>query len=351
MLIGGTLVSVITILPLPWRVRLAWARLLHFAVKRAKRKIPYIFEFKETENIMYGLGIQSQGDYASIEKLESTLRQADVQNLPIEKLGRIIECTKTQSREDLSKIDTNKEDVSVPFSGGKDSTLVAALMCKHFKKVHLLTFTHSFLFDEDKTIVNVNKLKNMFGEDKIEHVFINIEYLFKEIYDSNYINDFKEYKTYLAACFCGACRLSMQTHTIIYNMENNIRFTRDGTNKMGFDPAQHEWVIPLIKNFYSEYSIDYELPIYNVNRPDLELLEIGINSEKPQIFYRNQPECGGGHFHNIYLRCYYLPMYGRGAHEKLSINWTKHKMEFCRKYIQNYFNNKTMNNIDIYITI
>lgn len=237
-------------------------------------------------------------------------------------------------------MDTNKEEVSVQFSGGKDSTLVAALVCKQFKKVHLLTFTHSLQFKEYKTKINVNKLKNMFGEGKIKHVFINIEDLFKKIYAGNYMRDFKTYKTYLAACFCGACRLSMLTHTIIYDIENNIRFTRDGTNKMGFDLSQHEWVIPRIKNFYSEYGIDYEAPIYNINRTDLKLLELGITSEKPQILYRNQPECGGGHFHNIYLRCYYLPMYGREAHEKLSINWTKYKMEFCRKYIQNYFDNK-----------
>lgn len=103
MLIGGTVISMITILPLPWRVRLVWARLLHFVVKSAKRKYPYIFEFKEIENIRYSLGIQSHGDYASIEKLELILEQADVQNVPIEKLRFILECAKTQNREEYEK--------------------------------------------------------------------------------------------------------------------------------------------------------------------------------------------------------------------------------------------------------
>ena len=239
-------------------------------------------------------------------------------------------------------MNTNNEEVSIQFSGGKDSTLVAVLMCKQFKKVHLLTFRHSLLFNEDKTKVNINKLKNMFGEDKINHVFIDIEDLFRKIHADNYLRDFKTYKTYLAACFCGACRLSQITHTIIYSLENNIRFTRDGTNKMGFDLSQHEWLRSLFKNFYSEYGIDYESPIYDINRPDLKLLELGLTSENPQIFYRSQPECGGGHFHNIYLRCYYLPKYDQEAYEKISINWTKYKMELCRKYIRNYFNSRNV---------
>lgn len=234
----------------------------------------------------------------------------------------------------------NKKEVSVQFSGGKDSTLVAALMCKQFEKVHLLTFSHSLQFNEDKTKINANKLKKMFGHDKIKHVFIDIEDLFREIYSGNYLHDFKKYKTYLAGCFCGACRLSMVTHTIIYNIKGGIGFTSDGTNKMGFDLSQHEWLIPMTKSFYMEYGIDYKTPIYDMDRPDLKLLEAGITSDEPQIFYRNQPECGGGHFHNIYLRCYYLPMYGREAYEKVSIEWSEFKIELCKRYIQNYFSNK-----------
>lgn len=103
MFIGGSIVSIITILPLPWRVRLAWARLLHFVVKSAKKKFRYIFEFKETENMRWGMGIQTHGDYESIEELESILERADVQNLPLDKLKFILECAKTQSSEEMKQ--------------------------------------------------------------------------------------------------------------------------------------------------------------------------------------------------------------------------------------------------------
>lgn len=234
----------------------------------------------------------------------------------------------------------NKKEVSVQFLGWKDSTLVAALMCRQFEKVHLLTFSHSLQFNEDKTKINANKLKKMFGHDKIKHVFVGLEDLFSKIYSYNYMYNFKKYTAYLAGCFCGACRLSMVTHIIIYNVKGCIGFTSDGINKIGFDLSQYEWLIPITKNFCMEYGIDYGNPIYNIDGPDLKLLEMGITSDEPQIFYRNKPECGGGHFHNIYLRCYYLYRYGREAYEKVSIEWSERKIELYNRYIQNCFNNR-----------
>lgn len=59
MFIGGSIVSIITILPRPWCVRLAWDRLLYFIVKSAKKKFRYVFEFKETENMRWGIYICS----------------------------------------------------------------------------------------------------------------------------------------------------------------------------------------------------------------------------------------------------------------------------------------------------
>ncbi len=238
---------------------------------------------------------------------------------------------------------TKKEEITVVFTGGKDSTLTAMLMCEQFKKVHLLTYVHSLSTHPERAVVNVKKLQNMFGKDKLTHEFISIDELSKKIYTSTYLHDLRKYKTYLAGCFCLACRQAMNTRTIIYNIENGIKFACDGSNRTSFGLSQMEWIIKEIKKFYKDYGINFETPVYSVPRCDLELLKKGIKSEKQQIFYGNdntQGGCHGSNFHTFYLRLYYLPRYGREAHEKISSDYFREKLEFCRKYIDDYFSKK-----------
>ena len=228
------------------------------------------------------------------------------------------------------------EDVAVPFTGGKDSTLVAMLMCEQFKRVHLLTFVNSLTGDVNKSKVNVKKLRDIFGENRIIHRIINIDDLFKELYMGKYLPDLKKYKTLLAGSTCLSCSLAMVVHTIIYCIKNNIHFVRDGLNKTGFI-FQDEFAQRQMKDFYKEYGIDYECPAYGINRTDLELFKLGMTFKKLQILYSSQPVCkGGGDLRNIYFRCYYLPRYGRKKCEMTAIRWNEDKMDFCREYVCNY---------------
>jgi len=234
-------------------------------------------------------------------------------------------------------MDKKSEEISVKFTGGKDSTLTAFLMCKEFKRIHLLTFTHYLTTHSERAKVNAIKLKDIFGEDRIVHETIDIDDLYKKILTSEYLNNLIKYKTFLAACVgCGACKLAMHTRTIIYNIENNIKFTCDGINQTGFDQSQQRWIMEEIKKFYKEYDINYFCPVYDIPRTDLELFKLGLLSDKPTFFYGEQPGCYGSNFHNIYLRCYYLPVYGREKYEKVSLRYWREKMDVCRKFIKEY---------------
>lgn len=238
----------------------------------------------------------------------------------------------------------NKDEVTVVFTGGKDSTLTAALMCQQFEKVHLLTYIHSLSTNPDNSLVNVRKLEDVFGKDKIVHKFIPIDDLSKKIYTDSYLHDLKKYKTYLAGCFCLACRQAMNTRTIIYSIENDIKFACDGSNRTSFGLSQMEWIIKEIKKFYKEYGIEFETPVYDTPRCDLELFKLGISFEKQHILYggnNTQGGCHGSNFHIFYLRLYYLPRYGREAHEEMSSNYFNDKLEFCRRYLNDYFSKAT----------
>lgn len=229
----------------------------------------------------------------------------------------------------------NNSSVCIQFTGGKDSTLLAAVSAQQYKNVHLLSFRNSLIVDLDKIPVNVQKLKDLFSENKFKHKIIDNENLLKKLYVGNWFRDIKKYKTYGANNVCSSCRLSMVTLTIIYCLKNDIHVVRDGANRTGFDLSQQTWSLEIIKNFYNEYQINYESTLHEASRNDIDLLKFGLNAENPTIFYRSQPLCkGGGEIHNIYFRCYFLPLYGGEKRRELDIEWLKDKLSICREYIQ-----------------
>lgn len=225
-------------------------------------------------------------------------------------------------------------EVCIQFTGGKDSTLLAALMARRFTRVHLLSFCNPLIVDLDKIPLNVGKLQLLYGRDKFEHTVIDNEGLLRQLYTGRWLQDLRKYKTYAANNFCGPCRLSMITHTIMYCLQNEIAFVRDGANRTGFDLSQQVWALTMLKRFYREYKIDYDCTLYDASRNDIELLKLGLSAEKPLILYRSQPLCrGGGEVHNIYFRCYFLPLYGREARRKRDLEWLQDKLDLCREYI------------------
>ena len=225
-------------------------------------------------------------------------------------------------------------EVCIQFTGGKDSTLLAALMARQFERVQPLSFRNRMIVDLDKVPLNVEKLQLLYGEDKFVHTVIDNEKLLRQLYAGHWLHDLRKYRTYAANNVCGPCRLSMITHTIIYCLQNEIAFVRDGANRTGFDLSQQVWALAMLKRFYEEYNIDYDCPMYDTSRNDIDLLKLGLSAEKPLILYRSQPLCrGGGEVHNIYFRCYFLPLYGREARRRRDLEWLQDKLNLCREYI------------------
>lgn len=222
-----------------------------------------------------------------------------------------------------------REEVSVLFSGGSDSTLAAAFACKQFEKVHLLTFFQPSVSFVDNSKVNAQKLKDTFGKDKVTHKIICIEELFRKLYFGNYLRDLRSYGAFLAAGACFACQIAMHTAAIIYDIENKIGSTWDGYKR----EKEHIYVhmsregLELTKEFYAGYGIDYQNPVYNVLRTDWELFELGITSQKNVKFpyhvdYIAQPHCMQGVLLNAYLMSYYYPL-----HRKPDPKWVKYYKE------------------------
>jgi hypothetical protein len=202
-------------------------------------------------------------------------------------------------------MNTTKDEVSILFSGGSDSTLVAAMMCEQFEKVHLLTYFHSGIPFAEKSKINAERLANRFGKDKI----------------------------------------------ILYNIENNIHFACDGYKR----EKRHLYIfmaeegIKETRKFYNEYHIDYKNPVYNIVRTDWKLFEMGITPKKNVKFPHElvdpstQHHCKTGIIVNAYLMGYFFPLYGQEASDRISIKYWREKIEISKRYIREHFNNKHLN--------
>jgi len=233
----------------------------------------------------------------------------------------------------------SKEDASVLFSGGSDSTLAAAMCVGQFGKVHLLNFHHSGMQSVGKSSVNVERLQKKFGEDRFIFKLLDIEKPFRKIYYADYSRDLERYGTFLAAATCNICQLAMHAATIVYDVKHNIKYTCDGYKR----EKEHVYIIMaqegvnLLKKSYSKYGIRYDNPVHDILRTDWELYDLGITPTRNVKFpyerlnYQSQHSCFHGILTNAYILGYYYPL-----HLDRSNRWLEYftkKLELAEAYV------------------
>mgnify|MGYP000848626031 CR=1 FL=1 len=233
-----------------------------------------------------------------------------------------------------------EKSCSLQFTGGRDSTLTAIHLIEEYRMetLHLLTFQTDLMTDIDKVYKNVEKLAEYFrGKASIQHHLIDTNQLLRDLVQKNYFQDLLQFKTYNAATFCPSCRLSHHANTIVFCKMNGVINAADGVNELtGFDLFQQEWAVEMVRQLYEEYGVAYHTPLLHQKISSEVLLE-QYNKENglENPFYEEQPRCiGGGQFHNLYLRCYYLPLKGKQAYIEVSKKWITKKIPFIRQYIE-----------------
>jgi len=232
--------------------------------------------------------------------------------------------------------------IAMRFSGGKDSTLAALRVSKEYDQVHLLTFWQEMIGRVEQSKINVDKLRDSCGETvDFEHHIIDISQLVKKLYyGKGYFHDLRRYGTLSRAALCTACDFSMCVRVLKYCLDNGITHACDGANKGEFAGFLDEWGLSVICKFAERHGVEWTFPVYDIDRCDIELLKEGLRAEKPTIFSRSQAICrGGGLFANIYLRCYFLPLYGGEKYKKLTLSWLTERMEIASQYLSGNHNN------------
>jgi len=158
-------------------------------------------------------------------------------------------------------------EIAILYSGGTDSTAVAALSAKSFSTIRLITFRHSGHSRIENSARNVPLLREKFPETSFSHETFEIDPLYKYVTYVEYWRNLYRYGLFnLASCLF--CRLAMHTRALIYCIENGIDTLADGANvnSTNFNEQMVE-IVSEIQKFYCHFGLSYSAPVYHYDFP------------------------------------------------------------------------------------
>ena len=229
-----------------------------------------------------------------------------------------------------------KNDISILFSGGPDSTLAALKALDKADTVHLLTFHHKKMGKIGKHRKTSEELKKIFGNERVKTYEGDINNFFNKFYINNFKKNIVKYRSFYIPWICGACKLSMHLCAIQYNLKNNIKITYDGANKESA-PYFMDQTIPyinVIKEFYkNKYDMIYDCPVFVIIDTDKQTEKYGvnclINTKKEHFIFSTQHTCLNGVLVHLHSRLYYRPFRGKKRTENLSAEFLKNTINNC----------------------
>ncbi len=255
-----------------------------------------------------------------------------------------------------------KNEVAVMFSGGIDSLLAAVVLQAKFDKVHLVTFDKGYLeFGVKNNLPNVERLKQTFGEERINHVVVNIKNLVKRISVKKIRKDRKLYN--LETRWCVGCRLGMNTGGLLYALEHGLVGYADGSNReqvpspenLAGTAENYPSIVNRLKKFAMEYTVHFITPTYEFGSREnrrAKLRELGFDIDylsldhsknikglmTKEVMHRSQPMCFSG-----WLIHWKRNLLGKPVeqNEDMTVDYvTKKQDKVVRQLIRDYFEDK-----------
>lgn len=223
------------------------------------------------------------------------------------------------------------------YSGGLDSSASAIIMLEHFERLHLITYSYGYgqLFLKWARRGS-NGLIDVFGPHRFIHVITSVKDIFQRILVRSAVRDYREYKSRFIWCL--ACKLSMHTANIIYCLEHGLKTASDGSSgETAYYVEQMPQSIKAIRQFYSEFGVDFVTPVYNMGSREAKLkllAQKGVKSVGIAVRDRNpgtQPLCVVGnliHFASTFLDKH--PSYS----EELVLRFIQEKTQIAERIIE-----------------
>ena len=163
----------------------------------------------------------------------------------------------------------NSDSCAILFSGGTDSTCVAALAAESgYSVIHLLTYYDLSNKKSPSPYKNVEILKNKFPNITFEHHLKSSNNTFLFLYKNRFYKNILKYGL-LPLSNCLATSLSWHIETLKFCKDNNVIDVFDGlTNEMTHLPGHMCYFIESVKALYSESGIYYDNPVRDWEVPE-----------------------------------------------------------------------------------
>ncbi len=226
--------------------------------------------------------------------------------------------------------------ISLMFSGGIDSTTAALALARTHEKVHLLTYKNGYTHrGQERTKKRIVELERLTGP-KFVHTLTST----KDLFDRFLVNDVaREYKKYRAGfIWCLGCKMAMHTRSILYNLEHDIPYMADGSSSSTGEMVEQTLLsLYLFREFYGEYGIQFQTPVYTIPREEeIKFLEkkgfrMGIRIK--DRFLGIQPSCRAGEIY--YLSFLLLDQPPKHDDEKIQ-QFLEERRAMAREVIEAY---------------
>lgn len=154
-----------------------------------------------------------------------------------------------------------KNELTLLFTGGLDTTLTAVLCSKTYNKINLLTFDNGLMCGLDFARDRANEIQSIISTTRFNHKIISTKKIFKRL-RNDIKKDFIKYKSPFVLDICD--ELAMHTTAVIFNKKKSINLVASGVNG-----EQSKWTkqnikyIREINNFYNKYNQKLITPSYN----------------------------------------------------------------------------------------
>ncbi|MDD4874766.1 MAG: hypothetical protein PHE15_07355 [Dehalococcoidales bacterium] len=179
------------------------------------------------------------------------------------------------------------------FSGGRDSTAVAAAFCSLFPKGEL-----HFLFFDNGLLADTNSTRNQF--EMLSELYPNVNVSFKQINIRSQLcaagmkfveNDLVS-RRYTTLLICVACKTIMNYECAKYAVLTGVKVVLDGSAvRQNMFPEQTRGYLDFLKSVYNKFGLLHISPLYDyltskeVVTETLNELGIRVHKQEPSCMW------------------------------------------------------------------
>jgi hypothetical protein len=154
------------------------------------------------------------------------------------------------------------------FSGGLDSTFVAAKAAAEHDELHLVTYLVPTMYGAGRLNLHLDELRAFCGREKIRHEVIDLRRPILQVRGGFFgiVADCARFR--FAKPLCVGCKVMMHLATVRYCRRHGIARVLDGNVRVESSHAleQRPAFIERIGEVYRRHGISYESPIYDFNQ-------------------------------------------------------------------------------------